>query len=86
MSTNDASSGRIARVDDHQTVVAALAAEGVCIPTSCEQGVCGTCFTRVFDGVPDHRDLSLTPDEQAANNQFVPCCSRARTARLVLDF
>ena len=58
---------------------------GVEIPTSCEQGVCGTCLTRVIEGVPDHRDLYLTPEEQAANDQFTPCCSRAKSARLVLD-
>jgi vanillate O-demethylase ferredoxin subunit len=47
--------------------------------------VCGTCLTRVLAGVPDHRDVYLTPEEQAANDQFTPCCSRAKTPRLVLD-
>lgn len=55
------------------------------VPVSCEQGVCGTCLTRVLEGVPDHRDLYLTPDERAANYQFTPCCSRAKSRRLVLD-
>lgn len=27
----------------------------------------------------------LTPEEQAANDPFTPCCSRARTPLLVLD-
>jgi vanillate monooxygenase ferredoxin subunit len=67
------------------TVIAALAAEGVQVPTSCEQGVCGTCLTRVLEGEPDHRDLYLTPEEQAGNDQFLPCCSRAKSGRLVLD-
>jgi len=57
----------------------------VVVPTSCEQGVCGTCLTGILDGEPDHRDLYLTAEEQAANRQFIPCCSRARSARLVLD-
>jgi vanillate O-demethylase ferredoxin subunit len=47
--------------------------------------VCGTCLTRVIEGTPDHRDQYLMPDEQAANDQFTPCCSRAKSARLVLD-
>jgi vanillate O-demethylase ferredoxin subunit len=47
--------------------------------------VCGTCLTRVLEGVPDHKDQYLTPEEQAANDQFTPCCSRARSALLVLD-
>lgn len=80
-----ASSGRIVVVPKDKTVVEALAAIGVELQTSCEQGVCGTCLTRVLKGEPDHRDMYLTPDEQAANNQFMPCCSRAKSARLVLD-
>jgi len=80
-----ASSGRIVVVPADRSVVQALAAAGVEVPTSCEQGVCGTCLTRVIDGQPDHRDLYLTPEEQAANDQFMPCCSRAKSPRLVLD-
>jgi len=55
------------------------------VESSCEQGVCGTCATRVFGGVPDHQDVYFTPEEHAINDQFTPCCSRAKTARLVLD-
>jgi len=80
-----ASSGRVVPVAADQTVVQALAAVGVAVMTSCEQGVCGTCLTRVLAGDCDHRDLYLTPEEQAAQDQFLPCCSRARSARLVLD-
>lgn len=80
-----ASSGRVITVAKDQTVTQALSAAGVEVQTSCEQGVCGTCLTRVLSGVPDHKDMYLTPEEQAANDQFTPCCSRAKTARLVLD-
>jgi vanillate O-demethylase ferredoxin subunit len=80
-----ASSGRVIAVRKDQSVVQALAAAGVEVMTSCEQGVCGTCLTRVLEGEPDHRDQYLTPEEQAANDQFTPCCSRAKSARLVLD-
>lgn len=80
-----ASSGRIVMVPKDQTVVQALAAVGVDIMISCEQGVCGTCLTRVLEGVPDHKDSYLTPEEQAANDRFTPCCSRSKTPQLVLD-
>lgn len=80
-----ASSGRVVVVPKNQTVVQALAVAGIEVPTSCEQGVCGTCITRVIEGIPDHKDLYFTPEEQAANDQFTPCCSRAKSARLVLD-
>lgn len=80
-----ASSGRIVMVPSDKTVVQALADAGVDVQVSCEQGVCGTCLTRVIEGIPDHKDMYLTPEEQAANDQFTPCCSRAKTPRLVLD-
>ncbi len=80
-----ASSGRIVMVPKDKTVTQALAEAGVEIVMSCEQGVCGTCLTRVLEGVPDHKDSYLTPEEQAANDQFLPCCSRSKTPQLVLD-
>jgi vanillate O-demethylase ferredoxin subunit len=80
-----ASSGRVIPVRADQTALAALLAAGFDIPMSCEQGVCGTCLTRVKAGTPEHHDQYLTPEEQAANDQFLPCCSRATSARLVLD-
>ncbi|MBF2966726.1 2Fe-2S iron-sulfur cluster binding domain-containing protein, partial [Pseudomonas aeruginosa] len=67
------------------TVLAALREAGVDLPASCEQGICGTCLTRVLDGEPEHRDLYLSEEEQAANDCFTPCCSRSRSPRLVLD-
>lgn len=80
-----ASTGKVIKVLADQTALAALHAAGIDIPMSCEQGVCGTCLTRVKAGTPDHRDQYLEPDEQAANDQFLPCCSRAKSPRLVLD-
>ena len=80
-----ASSGKIVLIPKDQTVTEALAQAGVEILTSCEQGVCGTCITRVLEGEPDHRDLYFTPEEQAKNDQFTPCCSRSKSPLLVLD-
>ena len=80
-----ASSGKLITVAADKTVVQALAAAGVEILTSCEQGVCGTCLTRVLEGECEHRDLYLTDDEKARNDQFTPCCSRAKSRVLVLD-
>jgi len=80
-----ASSGKTVAVPAEQTVAEALAAAGVEVPISCGQGICGTCLVRVLEGEPDHRDLYLSPEEQARNDQFTPCCSRARSRTLVLD-
>lgn len=77
--------GAIHAVPAGRSVVQVLAEHGIEIQVSCEQGVCGTCLTRVLDGTPDHRDVYLTDQEKAANDYFTPCCSRARSGRLVLD-
>lgn len=79
------SSGQVFTVPAGRTVLQVLAQQGVAVPYSCEEGVCGTCLTRVLEGVPEHRDLYLTDEERAANDQFTPCCSRSRSALLVLD-
>lgn len=80
-----ARSGRVVPVLEDQSVLDALAAHGVEVISSCAQGVCGTCVTRVLEGEPDHWDMYLTPEEQAANDQFCPCISRSKSAVLVLD-
>ncbi len=80
-----ASSGQVVTVGPDETVVAAVARLGIEIPVSCEQGICGTCLTRVLAGQPEHRDQYLSADEQACNDQFTPCCSRATSRELVLD-
>jgi vanillate O-demethylase ferredoxin subunit len=80
-----ASSGASYTVPAGVTVMQVLRDAGVFVAASCEQGVCGTCLTRVLEGVPDHRDLYLTEEEQAANDQFTPCCSRSKSPSLLLD-
>lgn len=80
-----ASSGKVFSIPAGQSVTTVLAQHGVEIPVSCEQGVCGTCITRILEGTPDYRDVYFTDDERAKNDQFTPCCSRSKSALLVLD-
>jgi vanillate O-demethylase ferredoxin subunit len=80
-----ASSGDVYSVPADKTVLEVLVQNGVDVPFSCEQGVCGTCLTRVLEGVPDHRDMYLSDEEQEKNDQFMPCCSRSKSKLLVLD-
>jgi ferredoxin-NADP reductase len=68
-----------------QTILDALEQAGVHSPSSCRNGVCGTCETRVLEGTPDHRDKVLSDGERAAGNTMMICCSRAKTALLRLD-
>ena len=80
-----ASSGEVFTVAAGSSVTKVLDEHGVFVPVSCEEGVCGTCLTGVLEGTPDHRDLYLTDEEHAKNDQFTPCCSRSKSAILVLD-
>ena len=80
-----ASTGQVFTVPADQPITQVLAANGIDVPVSCEQGVCGTCLTRILEGQPDHRDVFMTPDEQALNDQMTLCCSRSKTPMLVLD-
>ncbi len=80
-----ARSGKTLQVQAGQSIVQALASVGIAVEVSCEQGVCGTCVCDVLEGEPDHRDVYLTEDERAANDQMLLCCSRSRSGRLVLD-
>lgn len=80
-----ASTGLSYTVPVGKSVLQILHEHGIDVPVSCEQGVCGTCVTRVLEGKPDHRDQYFTDEERAVNDQFTPCCSRACTPLLVLD-
>jgi vanillate O-demethylase ferredoxin subunit len=79
------SSGKTIKVEAGQTIVEACTLADVDVMVSCEQGVCGTCITSVIEGIPDHRDVYLTPQEKADGHVMLPCCSRSKTPRIVLD-
>lgn len=78
-------SGKTILVHAEETILHALAREGIEIEMSCEQGVCGTCMCDVIEGEPDHRDVYFTDEEKISNEQILVCCSRSKSARLVLD-
>ncbi|CAL75722.1 vanillate O-demethylase oxidoreductase (Vanillate degradation ferredoxin-like protein) [Bradyrhizobium sp. ORS 278] len=78
------STGATFKIPGDKTVTAFLEENGVKIATSCEQGMCGTCKTKVVDGDIDHRDKRLSA-AQRAEGYFLPCVSRAKGDRLVLD-
>lgn len=80
-----ARSGTQLQVPPGCTIMAALRAAGHEVASSCEQGVCGMCETRVLDGVPDHRDMLLSESERARGEVMMLCVSRALTPTLTLD-
>ena len=78
------SSGVTATVPKGVSILDVAAEHSVFALRSCSEGVCGTCETVLLDGDPDHRD-SVLSDEDREEGSFIPCVSRCRSARLVLD-
>jgi hypothetical protein len=54
-------------------------------PCLCRGGACGVCATPLLEGEAEHRDHFLSAEERAAGRLIMPCVSRARAGRLVLD-
>lgn len=79
-----ARSGVNATVPAGTSILDVAAEKGLFVLRSCSEGVCGTCETVILEGDPEHRDSVLT-DEDREEGCFMPCVSRARSARLVLD-
>jgi ferredoxin len=68
-----------------RTILEIVREAGVDLPSSCEQGACGTCVATVLEGEPDHQDVYLGDAERREGRRIVTCVSRARSDRLVLD-
>ena len=68
-----------------KTILQVMRESGIDVPSSCEQGACGTCVATVIEGEPDHQDVYLNDAERKAGTKIMTCVSRARSARLVLD-
>ncbi|WP_208026060.1 PDR/VanB family oxidoreductase [Amycolatopsis acidicola] len=77
--------GRTIPVGPEESILDALDAAGIPMPSSCREGTCGSCETPVLEGEVDHRDSVLSEEERAAGKTMMVCVSRARSPRLVLD-
>lgn len=80
-----AGSGQRITVPAGQTALATLEAAGMDVPSSCTEGICGTCETKVLAGAVDHRDFLLSESEKEAGNTMFICVSRALGTELTLD-
>jgi phthalate 4,5-dioxygenase reductase component len=78
-----ARSGATLAVPVGTTILEAMRAHGLHVPSSCESGTCGTCRTGLLAGRADHRDLVLSPAERAGS--IMVCVSRAPGGELLLD-
>jgi ferredoxin-NADP reductase len=77
-----AQSGITVRVAPGESILAVGEAAGADVFGSCLEGICGTCETRVIEGIPDHRDSVLN---SADTGTMMICVSRAACRRLTLD-
>lgn len=66
-----------------RSAVEALHELGIEVPTSCAQGVCGTCVVPWTTGEPEHRDHCLSATERA--HKVALCCARAKSDALEID-
>ncbi|MGX1884952.1 PDR/VanB family oxidoreductase [Streptomyces sp. NPDC055287] len=67
------------------SILEAAEAAGLDVRSSCRDGICGSCETRVLEGAPAHRDFLLSEAEHTANATMMICVSRCASGRLVLD-
>lgn len=79
------STGERVHVDAETSILDALAGAGHDVPSSCTEGICGTCETGVVSGEIDHRDFLLTEEEKESGCTMCICVSRCRGPELVLD-
>lgn len=57
------------------TVLEAAADAGIVLPSSCEEGLCGTCTSTLLSGSVDMRHQGGIRPRQIAAQMFLPCCS-----------
>lgn len=72
------STGETLRVSESQSILDVLRVAGYVIPSSCRQGICGTCECGYTSGEVIHRDSILSPD--ARQDRIMLCVSRARVS------
>jgi dimethylamine monooxygenase subunit B len=82
-----AASGKTITVGTTQSLLEAIEAAGIDAPYMCRGGACGQCETDVHacDGTILHRDIWLSPEDQASNQKIMPCVSRFEGRTLVID-
>jgi ferredoxin-NADP reductase len=78
-------SGVTCEVAVGESISDALGRAGIVVQTSCKEGICGTCETKVIAGIPDHRDFLLGDADRESGATMLICVSRSNTPELVLD-
>ncbi|WP_406195506.1 hybrid-cluster NAD(P)-dependent oxidoreductase [Streptomyces europaeiscabiei] len=69
-------SGRTVRCRTDESVLDAALAAGLRPPSSCSQGMCGTCKTTMLSGEVDMQHNGGIRPREVAQNKILICCSR----------
>lgn len=82
-----ARSQKSVHIPTESTLLEAMEAAGVDAPYLCRSGACGRCELNVLelDGELIHHDHWLSEEERQSETKIMPCVSRAKCQRLVLD-
>lgn len=78
-------SNKTIEVTPEMSLLQALRHHDIEVDTSCEEGVCGACETRVLSGEPEHLDCVLSDQEREKNSVMMVCVSGCKSERLELD-
>ena len=77
-------SGRTLECDEDTTLLAAAAQAGLSLPSSCQEGMCGTCKTTLLSGRVEMQHAGGIRPREIAQDKILLCCSTPRED-LVLD-
>jgi ferredoxin-NADP reductase len=69
-------SGRTFTCADDENVLDAAFAAGLAPPSSCGQGMCGTCKTTMLSGTVDMQHMGGIRPREIAKNKVLICCSK----------
>ncbi|MCV9961796.1 hybrid-cluster NAD(P)-dependent oxidoreductase [Pararhizobium sp. BT-229] len=71
-----AKQGRTINVTTDQTVLSCAKKAGVKIPSSCSNGLCGTCKSKLASGTVDMKHNGGIRQREIDAGFFLPCCSK----------
>ncbi|MTT32813.1 2Fe-2S iron-sulfur cluster binding domain-containing protein [Terrilactibacillus sp. BCM23-1] len=79
-------SGQTFYIPKNQSLLKVLLEAGIKVPFSCQVGRCGTCAIEVLSGEIDHQDYFLSDKEKKDQKTILPCVSRCKSSKLILDY
>jgi ferredoxin len=68
-------SGRAIECAAGTTVLEAAGLAGLTLPSSCGEGMCGTCKLTLLEGRVDMQHAGGIRPREVAQNKILPCCS-----------